>query len=283
MDHIEAKGIVDGLEELGLVDPLTPVESLFVRMVASFETNYGRGWKPGEGAGSHNWGAITFKPKGEASDECAGGFAHEDSRFDPKTGKVETYVTCFKAYEDDEHGAADVVRTVLKPNVRAALRGLSVRAGAAAMHDNKYFLGTKPTAAENVDAYTKKLNEQLRKITEATGEPDPFVAAGDELDTPLPGAPSVASFSSSLPVLRMGAVGNAVELWRELVTREAPELAYVRDHDPPDVFDVALAGVTQEFQRRHRLDVDGVVGNRETWPMMIRLLRAAPIGPRESV
>jgi hypothetical protein len=76
-------------------------------------------------------------------------------------------------------------------------------------------------------------------------------------------------------------VGNAVELWRELLTRDRAELAELRDREPADLFDSALAVATGDWQETHRLTKDGVVGNRESWPMMIRLLVAAPIGARE--
>lgn len=170
--HDEAKEIVDA------IPGLEPIDSLFVRMVAFFETNYGRGWK-GAGVGSHNWGAITFAPRGEASEECAGGFAHEDSRFDPKAGKVVRYVTCFRSYPSDEAGAADVARVALKGNVREAIRTGRVSAGAAAMFANKYFTGIKPTPDENIAAYTAALERAKATILAETGEPDPFAEPGE--------------------------------------------------------------------------------------------------------
>jgi len=276
VNHSEARAIVDGL-----TPELTPIESLFVRMVSFFETNYGTGWQEdGGGKGSNNWGAITMAPKGVNSNECPGGFRHEDSLFDSATGKVKRYTTCFRSYATPADGAMDVVRVALKPNVRAAFP--SLRGAVAAMHANKYFLGIMPTATENVDAYAAALTRALRAIVKETGEPDPFVMAG-AADTlpPSPGSESLGSSGTSLPVLRLGTTGLVVELWRELVTRDDPALSAVRDSRSPDVFDVPLRDATRAFQSLNRLAVDGVVGNLETWPMMVRLLRAEPIREKE--
>jgi hypothetical protein len=195
LNHFEAKAVVDGLG-LGL----SPAESLFARMIAFFETNYGQGWKEGEGKGSNNWGAITIKRRSEPSDDCVGAFAHKDSRFDDELGRVVEYVTCFKEYPTPEEGAADVVRVALRSNVRAALP--SLRAAVAGMHANGYFTGTKPTAAENVDAYSAALTRALVSIRKATGEPDPFVIAGEPPDSDAlsPGSESWASRDLSSPV-----------------------------------------------------------------------------------
>lgn len=189
LDHEDAKEIVDGLPGL------EPIDSLFVRMVAFHETRYGRGWQ-GAGADSHNWGAITFAPKGEASESCAGGFAHEDSRFDAKAGKVVRYVTCFRSYQSDEAGAADVARVALKGNVREAIRTGRVSAGASAMHANRYFLGTKPTVDENVADYTRALERAKAAILAETGEPDPFAEPGEPgSEDSSPGVELLASWS----------------------------------------------------------------------------------------
>lgn len=124
--HARAKIATD---KLGL----TPAEGQFVRMVAWHETNYGQGWKAGEGAGSFNMGAITTTKPGPLD------FQHKDSRND--TGQVITYTTWFKGYPSFEAGMQGLAMFLLKPNVKAALAKNDFRGAVQAMYDNHYFLG----------------------------------------------------------------------------------------------------------------------------------------------
>jgi hypothetical protein len=162
--HAQARAV------LAQVSPsLTPAESLAVRCVAWHETNYSRGWT-GEGAGSHNWGAVTKAMPCDA----ATGFLHRDSRPDPeRPGEVLHYTTCFRRYPSAEAGAADVARHVLKANVREAIaKGQGLRGVAEEMYRNGYYTGTSHNPETNIQRYTTALEKAKRVITAATGEAD---------------------------------------------------------------------------------------------------------------
>lgn len=158
--HVKAKAATD---KLGL----TPNEGLFVRSVAWHETNYGLGWKQGEGAGSFNMGAITTtKPDALA-------FQHKDSRND--TGKVITYTTWFKGYPSFQDGMKGLADFVLRPNVKAALKKGDFKGATDAMYANKYYLGIHPRNtpegnAANMNDYYNAVNKAFTKISSATGE-----------------------------------------------------------------------------------------------------------------
>lgn len=158
MKHTEAKDIVDS-------HGLTPNESLFVRAVAWHETNYGAGWKTGEGQGSNNMGAITTSEPDSLS------FKHVDSRFDPEKGKVVEYTTWFKGYPDADAGFRDLEKTALHANVKLALAQGSVDDAADAMYDNGYYKGVHPDRESNVADYQNALSRAMSAITAATGEP----------------------------------------------------------------------------------------------------------------
>jgi hypothetical protein len=157
VNHVQAKEIVDS-------HGLSPAEGLFVRGVAWHETNYGQGWKPGEGAGSHNMGAITDPSPDELS------FKHVDSRFDAKKGKLVEYVTWFKGYEDDDAGFRDLEKTVLKDNVKEALAAGDVSTAVEAMYDNGYYKGVHPDREGNIADYQNAVSRAMSAITGATGE-----------------------------------------------------------------------------------------------------------------
>jgi hypothetical protein len=166
VNHKTAQAIVDS-------HGLSPAESLFVRAVAWHETNYGQGWKTGEGAGSHNMGAITDPSPDELS------FKHVDSRFDPKKGKVVEYTTWFKGYVDDDAGFRDLEHTVLKSNVKEALEVGDVSAAVDAMYDNSYFKGIHPDRESNVADYQNAVSRAMSAITGATGEAPIVPLAGE--------------------------------------------------------------------------------------------------------
>lgn len=80
-----------------------------------------------EGAGSNNWGAV----QGTAS---AGSFPHLDHRKDGTP-----YKGTFKRYATSTEGAADMARTLLKPNVLLALSMGDLHGAVMAQHANGYF------------------------------------------------------------------------------------------------------------------------------------------------
>lgn len=87
------------------------------------------------------------------------------------------------------------------------------------------------------------------------------------------GSSPLASPAVFLPRLQRGNHGPAVELFRALLVLCVPALAQRLDVAHPDVFDVDLDIATRGFQAAQGLDVDGVVGERQTWPTLVRLVR----------
>ena len=129
--HRWAAGIANQAFQQVMGRAPTPAERQIVMAVSDLESNYGKGWKEGQGSGSHNWGAVQTKNKENS-------FIHQDSSAQGK------YKTNFKAYPDDIAGAADVVRNLFKANGkqripdrmhmqnRARLRPLAVNHGVQA-------------------------------------------------------------------------------------------------------------------------------------------------------
>jgi len=166
LTHIQAKQLVDSLV------PITDNESKLIRYMAWHETNYGAGWKPGQGAGSHNMGAITTTRPDALS------FEHTDSKFNPKTGKVEEYTTYFAGYETDYDGFSALKNLVLKPEVRAALSTDDWGAAVTDIYENHYFMGlhshvTPEGNAQNINDYFNALSNAAFTISKETGEQVP--------------------------------------------------------------------------------------------------------------
>jgi len=111
---------------------LTPIaseaEQQFVLAVCRGETSYSTAWKIGEGAGSNNWGAV------QEPDPSKPHFEHVDHHADGTK-----YTARFKVYPSPFHGLTDAAKTILKPNVRAALAAGDGDGAVAAMRVNKYF------------------------------------------------------------------------------------------------------------------------------------------------
>lgn len=112
------------------------------------------------------------------------------------------------------------------------------------------------------------------------GEPRPKAEEGGSR-----GSESSPWPEASLPVLRPGvpgvapSKGPAVELWRILLISSRYAGAEI-GANVPELYDAFLEGATRAFQGSHGLTVDGVVGNRQTWPMMLRYMRFAAPAPR---
>lgn len=157
--HNAAKELVER------IDPsLTPAESLAVRAVAHHETKYGKAWPEGAGKGSHNMGAIMTGELGEA---CTG-FRHKDSNPDG------SFTGCFRIYPDDEAGFRDLIKVLLKSNVRAAAGNGDLHGVARAMFDNHYYTGTSKDPETNVNRYEEALTRNLAEIVAATGEENTY-------------------------------------------------------------------------------------------------------------
>lgn len=159
--HLAAKELVERL------DPsLTPAESLAVRAVAHHETKYGRAWPEGHGKGSFNMGAIMT---GENAKVTCSGFTHKDSNPEGE------FLGCFKVYNSEEDGFRDLIRVMLKSNVRAAASNGDLRGVASAMFDNHYYTGTAADDKTNIDRYHQALRRNLTDILAATGESDTYI------------------------------------------------------------------------------------------------------------
>ncbi len=172
LSHTQAKDIVDA------IPGVSPVESLFARCVALHETGYGSGWKPpgppDGGQGSWNMGAITTLHPDQYS------FRHVDSKFDDDLGRVTQYTTWFAGDPTPEKGFERLCNTVLKQNVRDALRNNDFMQATAAMHENQYFLGIHSRANPitdrlNIEDYYNALIRCLHTIGAETGETQPEV------------------------------------------------------------------------------------------------------------
>jgi hypothetical protein len=107
---------------------LSEAELQFLLSVARFETSFGDGWKPGEGAGSNNTGAV------QERDPSKPHFEHVDHH-----GDGSRYVARFKVYPSWEAGMLDQALVLLKPNVRRALATGDASGAVAAQRANGYF------------------------------------------------------------------------------------------------------------------------------------------------
>jgi hypothetical protein len=134
----------------------------YVLTVARGEGYYGRGWKQGQGAGSHNWGAV----QGSGS---AGSFPHIDYHADGTS-----YTGYFKAYQTDEEGFLDMARILLKQNVKQALDRGSLKKAVYAQHDNRYF---ELAPEKYLDAVTRN----YKTITDSVGWPKKLSLNGRSL------------------------------------------------------------------------------------------------------
>jgi peptidoglycan hydrolase-like protein with peptidoglycan-binding domain len=107
---------------------LTEAERQYVLAVGRHEGFYGKAQKPPVWIGSNNWGAV----QGVGS---AGSFSTTDYHADGAA-----YAGKFKKYATPEEGYKDLVRILLKPNVRAALaKNGSIKDASTAQRANRYY------------------------------------------------------------------------------------------------------------------------------------------------
>jgi hypothetical protein len=143
--HEWARAIVNSAWREVFGRDATTAEAQGVQSVASLETNYGKG------QGANNWGSI------HATDgNCTSG-TDTDAK-----GRV--YKTCFRNYASPHAGAVDLVRTMVRSNVKGPLASGSASRVAKAMHKNHYF-ELAPSA------YAERLEARAQAIAEALGEP----------------------------------------------------------------------------------------------------------------
>jgi len=217
---------------------LTDAEREYALIVARHESFFGRATKPTAWVGSHNWGAV--QGRGPAGSFQTGD-THEDGS---------GYVGTFKRYNSDEEGWADLVRILLKPNVRAALADGDAAAACAAQRANGYF--EAPLAR-----YIEALKRNYTAFAAATGKSAlhfPLVSGPSSPSSPaLPGSPFVIRHAANLPTLQEGSFGEAVKAFCALLhIALAPR------------FDARVLAAALDYQRAHGLKPDGIVGPK-TW------------------
>lgn len=240
LTHVGAKDLVDTL------GGISPLESLFMRMVAWHETKYGSAWQ-NAGVGSNNMGAITAPESYEGET-----FVHADSRWDDRTQSIVRYETQFKRYPTATDGFADLRNMLLKQNVRDAIANRSIQSAARAMRENKYFIGTRPFK-EAVNAYANALRSAYHTIHNATNEggfadSEPPLFERDTSPDLL-----LLRAASALPILQRGSLGDAVRVWQLVVGAEVD-----------GSFGKHTKEKTQAWQTAHELLDDGIVGPK-TW------------------
>lgn len=183
--HRWAAGIVSQAFQQVMGRAPTPAERQIVMAVSDLESTYGKGWKEGQGSGSHNWGAI------QTADKKTPQFRHRDS------SAQGSYSTGFKAYPNDIAGAADVVRNLFKSNNKqrmpdpnnanramgpaiqgpgrselisqAAQQG-DTNAFSRAMWYTNYYEGTAPDFAERMRVHANAIQRNVDAIASALGE-----------------------------------------------------------------------------------------------------------------
>lgn len=183
--HRWAAGIANRAFQQVMGRAPTPAERQIVMAVSDIESNYGKGWKEGQGSGSHNWGAVQTRSKEHS-------FSHQDSSVQGK------YITNFKAYPDDISGAADVVRNLFKSNgkqhmpdpnnanramgsningpgrselIQAAAQTGDTDAFSRAMWYTNYFEGVAPDFTERIRVHANGIQKTVDSIASALGEP----------------------------------------------------------------------------------------------------------------
>ena len=142
---------------------LTQAEKHYVASVARGESFYGNGWKkPGEGLGSNNWGAITT-----SNTDPTTSFPHIDHT---ESGKE--IIQRYKIYSSPEAGAADLIRVLLKDNVKKAINTGNGDNAVAEQKANRYFTAKaaayKEMVRRNYEQFLKQTGE-ARLLTFTTG------------------------------------------------------------------------------------------------------------------
>lgn len=141
--------------------------------IGGLESHWGDGWP-----GTNNWGAIT-----KGSGWTGPTFQHEDSRWTP-TG-VEYYTTDFRAYSNQDEGAADLARLLKSQYSKAvhAAESGSWPAVSRFLYEGGYYKGIKPKQQAIADHY-----KRLRDFLVEQGISAPMLAAAAGLEWLLWGA-----------------------------------------------------------------------------------------------
>lgn len=144
-----------------------------------------------EGTGSNNWGAV--QGKGDA-----GSFMHVDYH-----ANGTPYVNPYRKYLSREGGFLDMARTLLKPNVTAALDRGDVHGAVFAQHDNHYF----ELAPEEYFKAVRQNYAQLAANLDWQALPGP--AAVPPSVVPVPEKKSLATEPPSSPSQALASLGSS--------------------------------------------------------------------------
>lgn len=198
-----ARGIIVAAFKKVMGRAPTLAEAQLAQAVGKIETNYGKSWK-GEGAKSHNWGAIQDWSKKKTNN-----FKSTDIAAGTKDKPAQKYKVNFKSYPDDISGAADLINNIFKTNrpqykitpdrqfpagsvvpgpgrgelcLAAAAAG-DIMKFSAAMYHTGYYGGTASTWQERIKIHAKGLESIIRSMASSIGEP---VAASIKSDDVYP-------------------------------------------------------------------------------------------------
>lgn len=180
---------------------LTAAESQFVRDVTNAETSHTAGWvslarklgmpDPEQYANVNNWGAITTR-----STDDGNSFFMRDRRW--------------RRYPTPEAGLKDAARTILKPNVKAAVNRGDGAGAVAAMGANGYFIEPKIARAEQIEQYRKFIENSHQRVIAGTQEPSlltftPGAKAGAKIGDFLEAAAYIGGVVGAIWLLAGGA------------------------------------------------------------------------------
>lgn len=168
----------------------------------------------------------------------------------------------FRAYENLDAGFVDFVHVLRRdfPEVLAAAKTGDPDHFRVAL--SQAYSGDYKNAAA-----TKTLSSFQRDFGGT-----PKAGAGSAAAAVVPG--SLSSRLVSLPRLQLGSSGDAVTLWRALLSGLRSSLS---NAERPDRFDAELDAATRQYQSAHSLDADGVVGPL-TWARVIWSVGGRPRG-----
>lgn len=163
----------------------------------------------------------------------------------------------YKVYKDPVEGAMDKIRILQRMGVlelaNSSPNWLDI---ARRMYEKRYFFGySHRTPEENIRDYARNLQAGAEVFEKLFKERSPI---GWDSSPKAPGVVAAVSLSSldlapSLPLLRRDSKGPAVRLWQRIVGAK-----------DDGVFGGVTERRTMEFQRDHRLLIDGIVGPA-TW------------------
>lgn len=134
-------------------------ELRILKAVSLHETTYGQGWR-GNGAGSHNMGAIQ-------ADRSWTGSTFDGSDTHPTAaGGAIAYEQKFRSYPTAIEGWKDLVNElyIRRSNVRRAAQNGNPLDVAKAMRAAKYYEGQGATEAQRIRGYAQALADALWEI-----------------------------------------------------------------------------------------------------------------------